>query len=288
MTHFFRAFRRGLLLLIVLCLISFDSFALGGTRNKPYAFEISWQHFFFNYKEELSPPFKSTERGELNGFHTSLMVFDETRYDLPWYGRFIFEFTDNPTIYDGALHNLATNEVIPYKSRTQNTILRLAGNLGLLYSWSFIDITPYSGLDYRAWLRHLRGNTPFREAYSWLSIPLGLRTQVQLGRHVSLGVDASYQVMISGDIKIYLSDIDDVFNDPEAKLGNRPGWRLELPLVLGYLVLTPWYEYYGFGKSNTSDWNYEFGDHNIKIGEVYEPASSTYLEGLNLGVRLTF
>src|SRR4030065_397870 len=94
--------------------------------------------------------------------------------------------------------------------------------------------------------------------------------ETNVGYPISLGK----HFMLYGEMTAYYSYIGD--SDTDFKLGNRIGAYAEIPITYKFtnefgIVLTPWYEYGAFGRS---DWEYIGG------GDfAFEPASRTHKYG---------
>ena len=273
-------------LLIVFNLVP-NLFATDTVLDKPYSWEFSWTHYYYDYKEDVELPLKSSEYGWLDGFRTSLIYrgIDKYHRKINGYGRVLIEYTSASTTYDGS-----TQIGDPIEDVTNNIFWNLEGDVGITFQSPTpkFDLTPYLGLGIRDWTRKLGGDYPFKEQYTWFYIPLGLRTMFKPYQLLSIELDSSYRIVIAGAMQAFLSDIDSHYNDPVVLLGNKPGWRAEAPISYRFLVLTPWYEYSEIGRSGVADLTYTHNDVEYKIGSIYEPASRTRQHGFNLGFRFIF
>jgi len=254
-----------------------------GPSGKPQYLEASFTPFHIDYREDVTPPLKSTESGWLPGFG---LVYGYKGKNYGPYARLALDLTVANTNYDGS--DQVGN---PLLGTTRNVFVRGEGNLGLtLFSTLHPprDFTAYTGLGYRFWERGLGGDTSgYREHYSGRYVPVGMRVGYRVNEKWSGAVDASARIMFGGSIMVYLSDLDPGFNDPQMSLGSRPGWRVEAPVYYQYWSFTPWFEYSAIGRSNSEEVTYNGQPLNPRIA-VYEPSSTTYQIGLRVGARVSF
>ena len=251
--------------------------------SKPKYLEASFTPYHIAYREDVTPPLKSTEGGWLPGFG---LAYGYKGKNFGPYARLALDLTVAKTNYDGSdqLGN-------PLLGTTRNVFVRGEGNLGLTLFSSpnpSRDFTAYTGLGYRFWKRGLGGDTSgYREHYSWKYVPVGIRVGYRVNEKWSGAVDASARIMFGGSIMVYLSDLDPGYNDPRMSLGSRPGWRVEAPVYYRYWSFTPWFEYSAIGRSNSEEVTYYGRPLNPRIA-VYEPSSTTYQIGLAVGARVFF
>jgi len=238
--------------------------------------------YHLDYREDVTPPLKSTESGLLPGFGLAL---GHQGAKSPLYAKLALDLTVANTNYDGS--DQVGNPIL---STTRNVFIRGEGNLGLrLFSSASPprDLTAYTGLGYRFWERGLGDTTGYREHYSWKYFPVGLRLGYRINPQWSGAVDASARIMFGGTILVYLSDLNSGYNDPRMTLGSRPGWKVEAPLHYRFWTFTPWYEYSAISQSNVIEVTYNGQPLNPRMG-VYEPSSTTNQIGLAVGARVLF
>jgi hypothetical protein len=260
-----------------------------GPSGKPHSFEASFTPFHLDYREDVTPPLKSTESGWLPGFGLAY-GYKGKNYGPPApYARLALGLTVANTHYDGSdqLGN-------PLLGTTRNVFVRGEGNLGLTLFSSINpprgpgDFTAYTGLGYRFWERGLGSDTSgYREHYSWKYVPVGMRVGYRVNEKWSGAVDASARIMFGGTILVYLSDLYAGYNDPQMNLGNRPGWRVEAPVLYRFWSFTPWFEYSAIGRSNAVEVT-DYGQPLDPRMAIYEPSSTTYQFGLAVGARVSF
>ena len=263
-----------------------------GPSGKPHSFEASFTPYHLAYREDVTPPLKSTESGWLPGF--GLAYGYKGKNPRPHgppapYARLALGLTVANTHYDGSdqLGN-------PLLGTTRNVFVRGEGNLGLTLFSTLNpprgpgDFTAYTGLGYRFWERGLGSDTSgYREHYSWKYVPVGMRVGYRVNEKWCGAVDVSARFMFGGTILVYLSDLYAGYNDPQMNLGNRPGWRVEAPLYYRFWSFTPWFEHSYIGRSNSEEVTYYGRPLNPRIA-VYEPSSTTYQFGLAVGARVSF
>lgn len=239
--------------------------------------------YHFNYKEVVPDPLKSTEDGNLAGLYLQYASLVDDKYP----SRIKAEYTDGQTHYDGTLM-----DGTPTQSTTNDTFFRLEGDMALtsLASNNVLDgFSIYGGLGYRFWKRELTGSGGYTEDYWWIYAPIGVRKTFVASPGWSGTVDVSVRPMLLGRININLSEANPAYDDASATLGNKIGFRIEVPFhhplsTNTDLVLTPWYEYSAIGQSSTFDVTTNEGI----VGVGYEPDSHTNQFGVYAGVRVLF
>jgi hypothetical protein len=263
------------------------TFAVGPLYAGEYAhsLEASLKYQYFDYKEKVDEPLKSNETGFLPGLHVS---YSYQGVNNPLYGKFIFEYTDAKTDYDGS-----TQAGMPIKSKTNNRFNTWEGNIGYTFKAQPgvlpADITFYTGFGYRYWNRGLDGQLPYSEEYSWKYIPVGLRGTFRINEKWTGEVNVALWIMFDSEIQVNFSDLDPNFNNPKQSLGNDLGWKIEVPfdyMLLKHwsLELAPSYEFYAFGKSDPFTITYA----GVPVLSGYEPDSRTNIYSIRLGVKLQF
>lgn len=248
---------------------------------------VSFKYSYRDYKEINEPEwFKSNEAGFLPGIHVS---YSYAGIKNPLYVRLLFEHTEGKTDYDGALQ-----DGTPAKGKTNNRFNTWEGNMGFtLKPWSSelpFSITFYTGFGYRYWNRGLGGQYPYSEEYSWKYIPVGLRGAYRMSEKWTVEVDIAAWFIFDGEIKVNLSEANSNYNNSKTALGNKMGWKIEIPLNYQLsnhwsLNLVPSYENYSFGKGDKFIITYA-GMPTEFVG--YEPDSRTSIYSIRLGVKFHF
>jgi hypothetical protein len=236
----------------------------------------------FDYSEEFPPPGKSTENGWLFGI--GLRYTFEGGTELPLYGKIQFEFSPSGTEY-GSNEEDALGRLKDFTQNTSNWFSRLEFQTGYTFyriANAPVDITPYAGYGYRFWRREISSHNDlqgYREDYSWSYIPIGVKGELAIDRHWSVGLDVAMRLMVSGSISIGLP----TYNSPTLTLGNRLGLYMAVPLEyrpssVWAGAFTLWYESSGIDQSNKSP--------IVVVGgvqhQIYEPPSTTRQFGFSI------
>lgn len=243
----------------------------------PHSIDLGFMFYRFDYEEDLTPPKKSEEEAWLPGFYAGYTYQPENSIYLRIYG----EYTSADTDYDGS-----DQSGTPIKDTTGNEFWRSQFEIGYTFKEDApITTTLYTGYGYRYWERKLGGSSPYREEYSWHYIPVGTKINYQINDTWSAGINVAAHFMFEGKIKIHMSDIDPSDSDPRLDLGNKTGWRAELPvqykLTIDWAITaSPWYEYSAIGRSNTESYTSGW--------TVTEPASRTHQCGIKTGIAYIF
>ena len=251
--------------------------------------DFGFSFFYFDYKEDLTAPLKSTERGWIPGVYGSYEYSQKSGL----YARVFTSYAAGDMTYDGSSDGL-TPPVVPISfSDSRQKLLKIEGNLG--YSFPFRGqgtITPFTGYGFRYWERGQSRITPTfkhaQEDYYWSYLPLGVRIDYPVNSKWRVGSTLQANLMFSGRMKAHLSQIGEADTDPEFNLGNDLGFYIDLPVRYSLssrwsLAMTPWYEYSSIRESN-----------HVKVykGLTYryicEPGSRTHQYGVHLGAGYHF
>lgn len=279
-----RASKRLSRLAILVTLLSIDSRAQTDTAEKDIAatqhrISVGLNLYRFDYAEELNPPLKSTEKGLLPG---ARLEYEFTPPQSSFFGGACADYSPASTNFDGT-----TQTGAPVVSKTANRFLSIEALGGYApHPW----VRPYAGIGYRFWERgdggvDQQGVVSFREHYSWLFAPVGIRLGGDFGEQWNLIVDASVRFMFAGRITAYLSDINPALNEPSSSLGSRAGYRVRLPLTYRFspevgVSVAPWYEYSAIGRGET----FAILQSGQTVGTGFEPASRTHQYGVALSL----
>lgn len=280
------AFLSVLTIALAIVIFSLPAAAQVGT-NVAYpsgnTFQFDFRISYFDYKEDLPAPLKSTESGWLPGF-----VIGWTRAKPgAVYARTFLELSSGDVEYDGTTQ---TGRPITYSGSNQ-LLFRVEGNIGYTLGLGSLLVSPYTGYGYRYWKRgdsDVVDSVAFvREDYEWMYIPVGLRAIIPAGERVSIEPNGGARFMFWGRMTAYLSDFG-YSSDPTFDLGNKPGYFVEIPIRYrmdrGWsLVLTPFYEYSAIGQSDI-----ESVRRGPFIDSFYEPSSRTHQFGINIGAGFSF
>lgn len=251
------------------------------------AFEFGVMYHYFDYKEDLPAPLKSTEKGWLPGIYLGWNYNKKNAV----YTKVFLEFSYGDTKYDGTTQS---GTPIIYSDDNRQFLFRGEWDIGYNFALTKnISIKPYVGYGYRHWVR---GETEWRsiawsikERYYWNYLPAGLSAEFNMSDKFFLEPNVGIRWMFFGKMRAYFSEMMAGYNDPEFKLGNKLGWYAEIPIRYKFsqywsVVVKPWYEYSEIGKSDYEDLTY----YGLYEDTYYEPASRTHQYGLNVGMVFSY
>jgi len=245
----------------------------------PHRFEVALSYSRYDYKEDLTPPLKSTETGWVPQVRLGYSYLADDRFYFRAFGE--ASVADDDTDYDGS-----TMSGVPLKDTTRNDFARLEMNAGYTFKGTLpVSVTPYAGVGWRYWKRDIGYN----EFYSWWYIPVGVKILYPMAEGFSIGLNASVNFMFDG--RMTISFKDDTFANTTLSLGNRPGGLVELPVswrprVNWAFTVTPWYEYSEIGESPWEPLNYANGAYTGLV--VREPSSRTHQYGVRVSTEYLF
>lgn len=274
--------RRNVSVLLVIFFWIFPCAALHAESSLDFG--LGYQ--YFDYKEDLNPPLKSTEKGWVPSTYV-----DYTFRLKPFlYTRGHFDAAGGDVTFDGSTQGGAPVNF----TDSRQTFLKLEWDVGYTYRMrENFQLIPYIGYGYRYWRRGSAKITSsfrsYEEDYAWSYLPVGLRAEYGISSKWSISATAAMNIMFNGRMKARLSQVVAGANDPEFDLGNKVGFYAELPVSYKVarnwaIVATPWYEYSQIGQSNTVN----VTQNNSVVGFAFEPASRTHQYGFRLGANLSF
>ncbi len=262
--------------------IEIDSAQSTGPTIMPRGVSFGALVQYFRYREELIAPMKSEESGALPGVWIRVASNPEFPFTIGVEGSLAF----GNESYDGS-----TQEGIPRTSTTHSTFLSLVATAHYRVTLHpDHSITPVIGYGYRSWDRDIQGQGGYEEVYSWTFLPIGARWEWNATSRLTVGGDLRAHVMLGGDIRILFSKLVDGAPNITLHLGTITGVRVALPVRYTLsdrvaLEILPFWERYGFGKSNSYK---EYNDRGQLLLEIHEPASTTTVIGFQAGLRLGF
>lgn len=265
-------------ILPALCLSADAKYTAPKYRN----LEMALMLHYFDYKEDIPAPNKSTESGWLPGLYVGWEL--GKRNNL--YMKFFMEISNGDLTYDGTTQS---GEPIRFSKDNNQFLFRGEFNFGFNYSVSQkVSIIPYTGLGYRYWERGEDRGINYRELYDWLYLPIGVKVGIDLGR-VTIEPNIGIRAMFAGTMTAYFSDFDCRYSDPEFDLGNDVGCYAEIPVRIKLspswsLMFKPWYEHSRIGRSDYVSVYYA-GHYD---GTYYEPSSKTNQYGFNFGAVFSY
>jgi len=253
-----------------------------------FMFDFGFNYRYFDYKEDLNLPQKSTENGWLPGVYFNFAFQKKSII----YTKVHVDFAAADIDYDGS-----TQSGRPVTFSDQKTrLFKFEWDVGYpIPIGKNFTLTPYVGYGFHYWQRGesryiASANAYFiKEEYLWHYIPVGITAHYDITDKLAIGGTASANFMFSGKMKAYASEVVSGVGDFDFTLGNKVGFYAELPVTFRFtknwaMVLTPWYEYSEFGQSDTVNVTYA----GTIIGYAYEPASKTHQYGANLGANFSF
>jgi hypothetical protein len=247
--------------------------------ENPSAIKLGMTYYYFDYKEDLILPDKSTEYGWLPGIYLDYTFKKKSSI----YAKVFLSYATADITYDGST---MAGEPIKFGDQTAK-MLKFETNIGyaIPIGKDFLLI-PYLGYGYQYWER---GDNRYlavfdavwiQEVYKWHYIPVGIKADYNITEKLNIAASAAANFMFLGKMTAYLSYIGGP--DTEFTLGNRIGFYAEIPVTYKFtnnigITVTPWYEYSSFGES----------DVDAATG-FYEPSSKTNKYGVNAGVLFSF
>ena len=274
--------RRNVMALVAILVFAFPCLALAEGSS----LDVGLMSEYFDYKEDLNAPLKSTESGWLPGAYLTYTY----QKKMNFYTKAHLEYLSGDITFDGTTQG---GTPVSFTDSSQK-LFKLEWDLGYTFNiGGAFQLTPYVGYGYRYWQRGKTKITPtyrsYEEEYSWSYVPVGIRADYAINSQLSVGGTMAVNIMFNGKMKAKLSQVVAGLNDPDFDLGNKTGFYTELPITYKItrnwaIVGTPWYEYSAIGQSDNA--NITFG--NTVIGYAYEPASKTHQYGFRLGASYTF
>ncbi len=262
--------------------------ATGSFENRHNSLQFGLMYYYYDYKETLTPPEKSTESGWLPGIYLGY----EYKKPSDIYTKLYGHIAGGDLTYDGATQP----GNVPLSFDHSHFFFKFEGNIG--YTVPLSDkflLIPYTGYGYRYWRR---GESEYvksvfipsigvvrihdtKEIYTWSYVPIGLKIDYMINDKWSIGGTAAVHFMFGGEMTAYESEWNPSGSDLKFNLGNEPGYYFEIPIIYRFdknwsMVGKFWYEYSEIGKSN------------VLAGGEYEPASKTHQYGVNFGVSYLF
>lgn len=247
---------------------------------RDYEMQISGHVMYYDYRETVPSPLKSTETGAMAGLTLGLThkVHDSDQ-------RFHIEgsFTSGTTTYDGT-----TQTGTPVVDSTNDSFwdfrFQYAFPLWTIDECNHLRLL--TGLNYRYWRRFGQ----YREDYSWWEIPFGLSYETNFNENFSMEIEHVLNWQHGGRIKVFFSGYDPNLQDAEGIVEDSLGMRVDVRLnffkqAFIPLVVTPWIEYIHFDQGP------EFPIKtvgNTTQGTAYEPASRAWRIGISLGTAFNF
>jgi hypothetical protein len=256
----------GLVGLFCLLLIGADSARAQGLESQSVDFNSQpqshphFQHTFqiagglhrFDYKEDIPAPKKSTESGVLPSAVLGYRYEEEPRGML-----YLVRMEGTLPVSTQYVGTDMSGE-IPISDTTRNLFYELEAEIAspALEVHKTTGLRAYVGGGYHYWQRGVGATSVggYREDYHWPLIIGGMLLSMQPLNHLSLDLDLSARWQVNGAMKVYLSQISKRFQDATVSLGDRMGFKAQLPInyrIYGNasLLVSPWAEFSSIGES---------------------------------------
>ena len=222
----------------------------------------------------------SNESGTIPMAAVGYEYFSYTR-NSPYF-RVNVEFSNIDIEYDGQTQCRA--ETFSH----DNELFSAEADVGYTFQTRNWSVTPFIGIAYHKWDRDLsRHPAGYREVYTWWTAPIGIRLLYYWDEKWSSGLNLAVAFM--HDAEMDLSGLGPGYTDPSFSLGNKPGYRVEIPIDYWYsehwkVSFTPFYRLYKFGRSAPrivmqDRWG---------TASMYEPESKTTISGLAVTIKYSF
>ena len=255
-------------LIFFLLVISANVFAFNyPTKNR---FLIGINAYHRDYKEELPPPKKSNEAGQLYG----LALGFERKYPNSFMANIELSIDAGTTDYDGSLQSFWGEYLGPHQDKTNNAFINLDTIIG--YTFAINEhhlLTPLIGLNSHTWGRGLPG---VNEVYLLQSGVIGLQYDYMKSDRIQYGIQ--FKLLPVYDALITIETYD---YSRELELGKKVNYEIAFPIAFktkptckNLWRVTPYYRMQRIGHS-------EFGWITSSIW-VAEPASKNHVFGIKI------
>ena len=194
-------------------------------------------------------------------------------------------------------------QFLPVNVYKNNYFARAGLDIGYCRTHAIVPFYLYSGIRGKLWYRDMVADTTSysnqitnSELYYWFSMPFGLALTMPLSPKLAVGLDASYSLMLFGQMQAFFSwwDPSSSFKtvSPAVTVGNQPEYSLELSITYKssegtVFRFAPYFDLYSFGKSEwETSKNYLNGSYTGSTQDIIfdEPASASWLAGARFQV----
>ena len=256
--------------------------------------ELGIKGLSFDYKEippDASQPFKSEETGFLPGIFGSFCT--NNYYDFFLSSNLDFNFGNQR--YDGGIQNTKDSTYTAFSANHFASYFLFSLNLN--YQIMIDDdskLIPFIGFQIRNWDRDMSSlklngsQVGYQEVYKWNYFRFGTSVQFDLTPNDELTFLGSINLMYSGKMTAYLSEMYSGAPDLEFTLGNMSSSLFEISLKHQFnrkwaLSISGFYDKYSFDQSPPLI----ISDYTGAKYMFVEPASKTTIYGLNIGLVYT-
>lgn len=257
-----------------------------GLAEKKHTLQLNFNHYHYNFNEQVFSPLKSNETNWLSGYS---IIYDFLSFSQKINFRISTEYSDSKTKYDGTTQNY-----LPVTFDSPNKFYTFQINAGYVKKLEKKNfyVIPILGLDYHLWSRgDAKLNWDYmshKTKYSWLTSVIGFRTIYMQNRY-ELGFNVTFKYLLSGKVQFIYSELIESYNDPKAKLESGSGVVFQFPIKFRLrgnfsLKILPWFLFSKSGKSNVV----ELYSLHILMRRIYEPKSTTKIYGIRFGLGVAF
>lgn len=235
--------------------------------------------YSFDYKESLSEPLKSTEKATV----TTLTLGEKV--PITGWGRSYLNLEAEASPSTKSHFDGTTQSGTPVTDTDELSFFRGEADLSIQAADNFFF---YTGVGWRYWNRFLNGGSGYREIYTWGYWPVGFRWELPSpSAQLTWALDASYRMMWGGQIKVIFSETVINGDDTTLTLGNRPGYKLQMPFRFALssnriaVLVSPWWESSEIGESDVK--------YNATMASyIQEPSSRTTQMGVASAFAFSF
>ncbi len=262
--------------------LGMSAFACAGTlpiEQVNNSLNIGFNENLLNYQEHLPSP-SDTESGWMPGFTVGYSYMGNLLGVNNLYLSARNKYNSGSINYKGALQTY--NGPIPYDTTDKATTETFGFRFGKGFELASNQmLTPYVGIGYYHWNRHLEGIGGYIEDYHNWYTSVGVKYQYALSNHVVLNTADSFGVVYGGGLRIHdLPGISGTFHTR----GFGSTARERISVGADYLFS---HNLYGFANISYTHFNYT-GAPVDGIPGAYEPFSSTNRFGIGVGVGYSF
>lgn len=279
-----------MLILLVMALLAYAPVTLAadstdiGSGNRGFTISLGYDGSYLHYEEkDANGNFLDKDTGYMQGLAA------EARYETAaLWSRITFDYTKGVNVkYQGFLQ--PGNIPLSIYNMPEK-IYRYEADLGYkAFNFGTATLTPYVGIGYRWWRRD-DDSVPYgyAEKYTWYYGVAGLNYVWRIDRW-TVGADASAHLPFNMELK---TDYAGAFSTEETlTLARIVGFSAELPFTYDvsgpkrgfFIFLTPYYQYWPIGASNTVPVTY------LGMAATFsEPSSRTNIYGTKVGVGVNF
>lgn len=249
--------------------------------------ELSYQVFYFDYKEDIHGGSDVELDGVMHGVRLAYTSHSGRGLMFRVDGSLNFGELD----YDGAVvvidEETLTWTEFPAEADSDDVLLTLQGIVGWDFECWDIVSRLYTGLAFRYWNDEIDDAAGYEREITQFYLPVGYGFSVPIGRNMVIGGEADVRLLLGGSVKSRLSDAIPEFHDAENTQDFASGFGINSSLYLKYdcdwfppVAIGVFANYYDIDKSD---------EDVVFVGEeggclaFYEPKNET----LEVGARVS-